>query len=306
MVDERMLLTTEAVELVCAWTQRLAEAHGLRALIIKGATLHRQELRLPRSSSDVDLLVAPADFEALCDALVQAGWGERDTGFLMGSVPLHSRTFIAEGWPCDIDVHARFPGFLTDDHTVFEVLWERRVTMTFAGQPCAVPDRVCSALILALHSLRSTREQARHDAELNQMYRAVFTPSEQRDLVAVAARTGSAEALENVLPRIGLTVPESVADVDPVALRSWKERVGLRDHGLGTYDLIRALREAPLRRKPHMLWRAIWPSDHDLDTLRPGVPHDSKARNAARWDRLRKGVVAFPQVVRATLRHRTR
>lgn len=304
VTGDHVLLTRDAVELACAWAHQLAVSHGLRALVIKGATLHRHSLRHPRSSSDVDLLVAPGDFDAMCTALRSAGWGERDTGFLMGTVPLHSKTFISDGWPCDIDVHSRFPGFLADHETVFEVLWDRRTYMDFAGHPCAVPDRVSSALVLALHSLRSTSEQRRHDAELNQMYLAGFTPAEREELAAVAALTGSAEALNCVLTRLGVEVHTSVAAVDPTALRAWQERVELREHGLGTYDLLHSLREAPLRRKSHILWRAIWPSDHDLDALRPGLPPGRPAKIAARWERLRRGAAALPGVLRAITRNR--
>ena len=298
------LYTREAVDLAHVWVQNLADRCDIRALFIKGPPLHRLGLRATRGSSDVDVLVSPKDFERMCTELRRRGWGEREAGFLMSNVPLHSRTFIADGWPCDIDVHAYFPGFLTDPSSVFESLWERRTHLSFAGKQCNVPDRVSSALMLALHSLRSTQENSRHDAELEQMLGAAFTSSERAELGALAARTGCTETLSRVLPGLGVVSTASAAPIDMEALLAWNERTAVRKYGLGTYDLLRAFRRAPLTLKPKILLRAVWPSDEDLRSLRPGISNDTRSKNAARIERLRKGLSALPGVAISILHNR--
>ena len=175
------LRSGEAVELAHAWVREFAQSLGIPLLIVKGPSLHRLGLRGQRASSDVDVLLPPGEAEAMCSALRRAGWTERDNGALMSHVSLHSRTFISQTWPCDIDVHCHFPGFLTDPDRVFSALWARRSTIEFAGVPCAVVDRMGGALILALHSLRSTSEQQRHDAELDELIQAPFTASERNE-----------------------------------------------------------------------------------------------------------------------------
>lgn len=297
------LRSGEAVELAHAWVQQLARSLGIPLLIVKGPSLHRLGLRGQRASSDVDVLLPPGEVEAMCSALRGAGWTERDNGALMSHVGLHSRTFISQTWPCDIDVHWHFPGFLTDPDSVFSALWARRTTIEFAGVPCAVVDRMGGALILALHSLRSTSEQQRHDAELDELIQAPFTVLERKELGGLAAATGSVEALDAVLPQLGVYLRSSDVAIDLVALREWRQRTAVRDFGLGTYDLLHAFRESPLHRKPAILWRAVWPSENDLRFLRPGLPDDPKVRNAARRDRLTKGIRALPQVLRSVWRN---
>lgn len=296
------LRPAEAVDLAHAWVQTLADSLEVRALFVKGPSLHRWGLREKRASFDVDVLVPPDDFYRLCAALERAGWGERDSGFIMRNVAHHSQTFISPAWPCDIDVHAYYPGFLADPSLVFDTLWERRSSLLFAGQPCAVTDRVASAIILALHSLRSTKENERHGVELTQLYSASFTPEERKALGLLAARTSSAEAVESVLSRLGVAPRLSDAPIDPGRLRAWRVRTEVSAGGLGTYVWLRAFRTAPLHRKPLVLMNALWPSDHDLLVMRPDLPHEPKAMNAARCQRLTKSVSALPRFV-ATMWH---
>lgn len=298
------LQTEEAIDLAHAWVHILASSLGVRALFVKGPALYRRGLRKKRTSSDVDVLVAPEDFGRLCSALEEAGWGERDSGFVMRNVSHHSRAFVSPSWPCDIDVHTYFPGFLADPTLVFDTLWARRSSLRFAGQRCAVTDRVSSALVLALHSLRSTKKDARHSSELTQLYSASFTPAEQKELGLIAAHTGSAEALEGVLSHLGVAARLSDSPIDPSTLRAWRVRTEVSTGGLGAYVWLRAFRAAPLRMKPKVLMNALWPSDHDFLVMRPDLPHDPKVMNAARRRRLVRGVATLPGVVAAIWRNK--
>lgn len=299
------LLSREGVDLAHAWVQALAESLHLRVLFIKGPSLHRLGLRDQRSSSDVDVLAAPDDFERLCDAMQRAGWEERDSGLLMRNISHHSRAFVTSTWPCDVDIHSRFPGFLADPGVVFEELWKRRLYLTFADKECVTADRLSSALILALHSLRSVKTQSRHTAELEQLNGAAFTQAELVLLGGLASRTGSAEPLREVLLRMGCALPPSVQSVDAEALRAWRIRTEASEHGLGTYRWLSAFLRAPLSRKAGILHGAVWPSRQDLLVTHPGISTDSKSLNALRRKRLVKGIVGFPLVLR-TLWHNRR
>lgn len=289
----------EAVDLAHAWAQSMAAAGSFRVLFIKGPALHRRGLRTERSSYDVDVLVAPDDFGRACQALERAGWVERDSGILMQTISHHSRTFISPAWPCDMDVHTYFPGFLADPATVFEALWERRETLTFAEQPCTTTDRVSSALILALHSLRSTKKDPRHNRELAELFDASFTTGELAAMAALASLTGSAEALDEVLSSFGIHVWPSDHAVDLQTLRTWRIRTDASSAGPGTYVWLRALRSAPLRRKPAVLRAALWPSDRDLRLIRPGVSDDPRRMNAIRRKRLTGALADLPRFLRA-------
>ena len=291
------LSTSEGVDLANAWVTRLARSVGARALLIKGAALHRLQLRQPRASSDVDILVPPGDFAKVCQALIGAGWQERRVSFLLKAAPNHSRSFIHADWPCDIDVHSHYPGFLADPSTVFDTLWARAEIERFAAQDCLRPDRPSSALILALHSLRSAEGFARHRQELSELYKAPFAPAEHAAIGMLAALTASAEPLDAVLTTLGVdTLPPSIPAGRPIR-EAWRIQVGLNGSTMGTYRWVQALRAAPLAQKPTVLWRAVWPTDDDLLLIRPELPQDRRARNAERRHRLWKGITALPRVV---------
>lgn len=223
MPEPASISLDEAVDLAHAWLQQAAEARGIRVLFIKGPALHRQGLRSPRVSGDVDVLVEPARLREFCAHLVQAGWEERDSVLLGELTTLHSKTYIRKGWPCDIDVHSHYPGLLGDAADVFESLWLRRTPMDFAHQACLVPDRVAGVLILALHSMRGAAAQERHATELRELLAVDLAEAERTQLARLAAATGSAETLQAVLPRLGVELSASAGDPPP-GLREWRAR----------------------------------------------------------------------------------
>jgi len=299
-----VLRLDEAVELGHAWMQSVAEARGIRVLFIKGPALHRHGLRDARASADVDLLVDPLRFRELCEAIAAAGWEERPGNFISHRTTLHSVTFLRGDWPCDLDVHSFFPGFLADPSAVFEALWERRVRMPFAHRECDVPDRVSGILILALHSLRGATIQTRHADELEQLVRVALTDEERADAASLALATGCAATLEAVLPRLGVHVEPPAAELESAELREWRERVDAGSHG--AYFWLLTLRKARWRERPVVVWRAFWPSAAELRVSHPEVDGTIRSAARARWKRWMHGVTSAPAAIRAVFVNRRR
>lgn len=291
------LRTGEAVELCHAWVQAVAEGAGIRALFVKGPTLSRQGLRRTRVSSDVDVLVAPGDADRLADALRGRGWEKRDGGLLISNTDHHSQTFVSSSWPCDIDVHVRFPGFLAEPDAVFDVLWKRHSVLAFAHKECAVSDRVSSALILALHSMRSDHRDPRHAVELEGLLAAPFTPAEHQAMGDLAAATGCVEALGDLLEPLGIGARQSAAPIEPEDIRAWRVRTEVASGGLSAYFWLKAFKRVPLREKPRILGGALWPSDQDLALSKSGVPKDHRGMNRYRLARLARGLRSAPGVL---------
>ena len=78
------------------------------------------------------MLIEPSGFDVFVAAIEHAGWRER-ASTLAGSVfTTHSRTFVHRDWPCDLDVHRFFPGFLAEPETVFDELWRRHEAIEVA------------------------------------------------------------------------------------------------------------------------------------------------------------------------------
>ncbi|GAA3203568.1 hypothetical protein [Microbacterium terregens] len=305
MTEPRVVLRLdEAVDLGHAWMQALADVRGIRVLFIKGPALHRHGLRDERVSADVDLLVEPVRFAEFCQAVLEVGWTTRPGNFISHRTTLHSETFLREGWPCDLDVHGFFPGFLAPPADVFDALWARRVRMEFAHVECDVPDRVGGALILALHSLRGASIQARHADELEQLTRVVLTEDERIQVADLALATGCAATLASVLPRLGVPVEAPVAELASRGLREWRERVDSGSHG--AYFWMLALRRAPWWEKPAVLWRAFWPSGAELRVAHPEIDGTLRSAMRARWARWVHGVTSAPKAMHAIFSNRRR
>jgi hypothetical protein len=298
-VDLRL---AEAVDLGHAWVQHLADATGTRILFLKGPALQRHGLRSERTSSDVDVLIEPKDFERFCAALLSAGWRERPVDFITSRTSVHSRTFIRDGWPCDLDAHAHYPGFLAPAGEVFDVLWADRIRMPFAHRPCDVPDRLASALILALHSLRGKALEARHSRELDELLQIELDDSDRARLADLAVRTGCAATLEEVLPRLGVDILVSDEERSAAAVVRWRRRVASGSHG--AYFWLDAFRRGDGPERVAVVKRAIWPTREHLLLSRPDVVDTVPGRLKGRIARWGRGIRSLPQAVRAIAQHR--
>nr|WP_246414283.1 nucleotidyltransferase family protein [Microbacterium thalassium] len=133
----------------------MASNHAIRALIIKGPTLHHHGLRAPRESTDVDVLVEPPRVEQLAHALLQVGWTPRRSRHPRQADAPHSLTFVHPQWPCDIDLHAFFPGILATPTEAFELLWQSHEQLAIANVACDIPDATASSVILIANRERT-------------------------------------------------------------------------------------------------------------------------------------------------------
>lgn len=298
---ESLLRLDEANELLSAWACAQAGRHGIRILLVKGRALSDYGLRAPRVSADVDLLVDPARFDEYCDAVMDAGWEEFPGTFAGERFTLHSRSFRRDGWPNSFDVHSYFPGFLRDPAEVFDVLWDRHRSLGFANRDCPVPDRVSSLLVLVLHSLRGATEQARHENELAVATRVALDDAERAALAELAAATGAGAPMREVLPTWGVVAEVDEAELNSPAYQEWHRKVVTAQGGAAAAWLT-LLTAAPLREKPRIVVRALWPSRADLAIGHPEVPDRPWPQFWGRIRRLGRGLARLPRALAAMRR----
>ena len=298
-VDQTELTMQDAVLLAHGLVARLAEQVGARVLFIKGPTAVAAGVRPPRPSSDVDVLVDPASFDALCAAIEAAGWTRR---FIPLLVPRaadlafdHSAHFIHQRWPCDLDVHFLFPGFLADPARVFEALWARRTTTVVAGRSVTTADVLGHALVVGLHALRDVGRAGSHE-DLDHLERTLQLSMDDGDREALgrlASATGSDQSARALLERVGVSVAPQRGQSP--ALAAWQVR---QDFGTVSGSLwLVELRRAPWRERPMILAHAVVPPRELLMSahLAPAASRAQVARlHVRRWAR---GLSALPQAV---------
>lgn len=299
------LALVEAVPLAHALVARLAHDRDVRVLFIKGPVATEQGLRPRRQSVDVDVLVDPMRRGLLAGALDELGWVDENPYLSPTVLPQHSLTHRNESWPCELDLHDRFPGFFTDPQAVFEALWARRTTVRVAGRDVPAPDRAGHALVLALHSLRDPHESWRqvdlHDLE--QRLAAELDDAGLRELAVLARTLGAPDTAAPFLRAVGAP-PVGLGSTSAADLRAWRLRTEPSDTTAVSW--VDELRHLPLRAWPRYLWYAAFLSDHELRMADPDLPEGRRALLIARWRRLRRGVAALPAAWANVRSHRSR
>lgn len=248
-----------AVALLPPAIHRVAAANGIRVLSIKGAVLAQQGLRSRRRPSDVDVLVDPALFEELVAILRSTGWRDRDGKVL---VPLpregtvlapHARTLEHPRWPCQLDLHRYYPGFLRPAQDVFDRLWEQRHTAQLAHADCDVPSPTDHWLLAALHVLRSGDDPQLRELETTA---ADVLHGRERDLLIRAEELGAVGPLREPLTRLLGTSPV-VPESDVELLAEWTRRI--HDPGNLPDAFLEQFRVAGGATRIRLVLRQAWP-----------------------------------------------
>lgn len=283
-------------ELAHALTALLASDAGIRALSIKGFVTDRYGLREARVAADADVLIEPARFDEFCELLAVRGWHPRHERPVPSLIGQHSVAYIHEDWPNDIDVHLFFPGFLGPRDAAFEALWSSRRTMSVAHRDAFVPSRAGAAVITALHALRYSHSD-RHSAELATIKRVLlddFDLDERAECVEIARRGGALWVMREVLTEMGA---EPEIDATAAQQRTWELNRATVEDG-SAVSWLAALRDAPCRTKPKILFQALWISRDDIprnDAAQFPAVRDAWAHRRMRW---RRGAAALAHYLR--------
>jgi hypothetical protein len=166
--------TTAHVDAVAAEVLDAFDRAGVDALLLKGQALGLL-LYAPgehRGYSDVDLLVAPHQFDAAGEVLVRLGYVNTDAAKEIDDVGgiVHGQT-----WTCSapasmqqptVDVHRWLPGARVAAEIAWHALSSRRTWIEVGGRTTAVLDRAGQALQLATHAAQHGPAFVKHTDEL--------------------------------------------------------------------------------------------------------------------------------------------
>ncbi|WP_181158129.1 nucleotidyltransferase family protein [Microbacterium sp. MYb64] len=282
----------EATTLAHSLVEWVATEREIRVLAIKGPVASHYGLRAPRVSADADVLVEPSRFDDLCVLLEGRGWHERVGRETPSLLTRHSRTFIHDAWPCDIDVHRLFPGFFADPGQAFEALWKGRSSLTVAHVAVSIPSRAGAAVISALHAQRNARSTRNVD-ELSSLRTVIvqeFDKAERDEFYGIATSGKAVWVLRDIIGELGLgAVFEDVPAEDQ---RRWDiNRTHIEDGStVGWWIQVHG---APWYRKPAIIFRAAWVPRRDIPrNSLSAIPSRAEAWSyqRARW---RRGIRAM-------------
>lgn len=274
-------LTSPLHELVYALLARVAEQVGVRMMFIKGPTLHAQGLRDRVHSGDVDCWVEPGTEKRFARAMEQWGWTPAFSAFT-GTPVLHALTLRASEWGCAVDVHSWFPGITLAPSDAFESAFAITEEREFAGLKVRTPSPSLHAVISALNETRPLRGHSVAQSKVTAAANTLRQVGEQA--IGMTERFGATYALADAL---ALAFPAQHLDYSmaPVPL-DWRWR--LQRSPLRAYWA--ALSIVPLRRRPRVIFRILWPT---AESLRSGPVADgdrSAGLAALRRQRLRAGI----------------
>jgi Uncharacterised nucleotidyltransferase len=293
------LTLAEAVPLLHGVVDRLATELDARILFIKGPILAQQGLRDGHESVDVDVWVEPASYGPLQRGLECLGWAVRVPSTGAHILPMHSTTYAHPMWPCEIDVHDRFPGFLADPQTTFEVMWSHRTTATVAGRELPCCDPVAHAAVAALHYLRDPG-YARNRELLDALVVRVderFDGRQRAQLAGLAEQTGAVGTLGPALHALGIeTAPTASHPED----RAWRLRTSAT--GVKSVGWLVELRRTPLRRLPRTLLHAALLTEAEIRAHQPNAAPGGWGLFRARLRRLGWGLRDLPRACRLVRR----
>ncbi len=290
---------SNAVRLAHALCQAVADEVGIRVLFIKGPIATQQGLRdRSRVSGDVDVLCRPEDHDALVGALCRRGWRQRPTSTAAREFVTHSSTLLHPDWPCDIDVHVRFPGFFADPGDVFETLWCDRELHSIAEVEVSSPSRLAQWLILLLHGLRSP-ELARNATEVDTArisFRDELSGDERADLLSLVDDTGAVEVTADFFRSLG--VPRQRRATPTAEFALWQLQAGPSR----TESWMLLLTQARGWKRLHVLVRALIPKRAELVADHPDANEGTRQLLRAYLRRLRRAATLAPRAAMNVLR----
>ncbi|SFB87236.1 hypothetical protein SAMN04487968_102105 [Nocardioides terrae] len=282
----------EAVELGYVLVARVADNVGARALAIKGRVNEAHGLRAPRASADADVLVEPTRLDDVVTGLLELGWRKVPTP----SAPAfayHSVTLNHPQWPCELDVHDRFPGFLAEPDVVFDALWAERTDLAAANVAVPATGIYGSTLVMGLHALRTPSDQ-RNGRELAGLVERLS--SERLNLARLqdlASATGCLATARPLLHELGVMVPHHPNGDRRIV--EWEvRRSTAQTRNLGW---LLAVRRTPPWRWPGIVLRAVLADEPYLRHFYPQAPTGKRGLWLARWWRLKVAFRDLPGAV---------
>jgi hypothetical protein len=196
---------TLALDLATGEVVRALNAAGVAHMLLKGPTmvdrLYGDAAPGTRNYGDIDLLVAPANFEAAGQVLAGLGFRDRRAGIRRREAArLQERPWHRDGLAyIAVDLHRGFHN-VTDWDRWWDLLSQQSDVLMVEGQAVVVPNRVGCALVAGLHASKASTSAK----PVEDLRRALdhFDDEIWREAAVLAGLVGADEAFAAALGRV--------------------------------------------------------------------------------------------------------
>jgi hypothetical protein len=247
-----------AIEAATLEVVRALEHAGVRSIVLKGPSLIRWLYadEGARSSTDVDVLVSPRDFDRAEEVLAGLGFELHS----LEGIP-HDRPWNAHGWHgprgIDVDLHRALVGVGTSPEDAWQVLRAEVEAMSMDATRVEVLGPIARALHVALHA---AQHGIRYPKALSDLERALnkLPPATWRRAAELAVRLDAVPAFSAGMRLL----PAGAAFLDSLALSKAEtvEAVLLASSPPQTAGGFEWLARVPgVRAKTELLVRKLFP-----------------------------------------------
>ena len=263
-------------------------------MAIKGPSAETHLLRIPRQSVDIDFLVDPARFSEFVTLMESAGWSWQ-VNSSADVLPHHSVPMRHPLWPCELDLHHEFPGFLSGPEVTFEALWRHRETLDLGLGPVTCLDRVGTAAVIGLHLLRDQTKRAAELEEFVGLAKAQLLKPDRLALAELAQVAGAEQTLAPVLSALGI---EGAQPTGPPTkdLQAWLFRT--QTPHAPAVGWVYQFAAMPPSAWPRLIRKALLLTDEEIYLSYPDLPHTPGGLWRGRLRRWWRGLRHLPAAVR--------
>jgi hypothetical protein len=193
----------EDKDLVAIEVIELCKQLHIRAMLGGGPVLIANGLLSPSVSRSASILVDPASFQSLCDALIAAGWRD-STPRRIRLLPAARLSLSHPDHIAGLQIYPVIPGFFADPEETFDLIWERHKEVPLRGHTIRALGRINSAILASHDGLdgRASRARSNFDFFVSQFSR-VLDDRERAIAVDYIRRMGGCAEMHRLIVALG-------------------------------------------------------------------------------------------------------
>lgn len=175
----------------------------IRAMLGGGPVLIANGLVSPIVSKSAAILVDPASFRHLRQALLEKGWHD-STPRRIRILPSARMSLRHEDELATLNIYPFIPGFFNDPEATFDIIWERHKEVPLRGSSVRALGRINSAILASHDGLDGRASRARSNFEyFVDQFSRVLSPQDRATTVDLIRKMGGCAEMNRLILAMG-------------------------------------------------------------------------------------------------------